>query len=210
MGDEPKPTPGPGGPFSSPVLSARDRASGALAARALLLAVAAVLGLFGLAILTTPRAELPPHIVLSRSVFNVRVAVEEHALNHDQLYPASADWLVTLRREQLLGEAGAMNALQPSPWGGGAFTQANVVPLPRWLPTAAQLAHGAQAPPLGAPLAPGHAPTSATFDAQTWGAILYDHDGVSGTYVIYGLGKVRDQIGVRMGGWNAGGTWQAF
>jgi hypothetical protein len=64
------------------------------------------------------------------------------------------------------------------------------------LPTAVDRAAGRrQAVPLK-PLGRGRRPQDGPYTYLTYGALLYDHDPVSNTYVLYGIGRVGDQAAV--------------
>lgn len=138
---------------------------------------------------------------LNENVKPVVSALSRYAAGSDdnRLFPAAEDWVDNLCTHGLL----PANALPPSPWKAEArwfqlgtpagFRQANTPDWPQGLVDAAQLVRGARASAVGTVLGHGELPTHATFDATTYGALLYDVDPAGQVAVLYGVGQKGDQ-----------------
>jgi hypothetical protein len=109
----------------------------------------------------------------------VGLALEECVANSDNHPPSDYEWLDALGKEQAYLPGGKLPA---SPWNP-EFAQANALQL-------SDLPPGARP---GQALGKGKRPGSSTFDALTYGAILYDLEEGSDTYSLYGVTQRGDQ-----------------
>jgi hypothetical protein len=113
-------------------------------------------------------------------------------------FPAPEAWIGTLAERGLLPG----NALPASPWEHARawgllaprrYRQANELAPEAGLVDAGRLAHGARPTAEGTVLGAGHQPDHATFDAKTYGALVYDADPKGRLAVLYGIGRKGDQ-----------------
>ena len=122
---------------------------------------------------------------LSASVKQISLAVEMYGVDHDGRYPGTTSWLADLTPAQ--GRYLPDNQLPKMPWGARRQTNALAVH---------DLGQQLSLDPkhltaVGTVLGKGKVSTTGSFDALTYGAVLYEALGKGG-YVLYGIGKRGD------------------
>jgi type II secretory pathway pseudopilin PulG len=122
------------------------------------------------------------------NVNTLRLGLEQWAVDNNGTYPVDLMAMVRSKGNYMPGRQ-----LPPSPWGNGRFRQANMLTVA----DAPVKLNGPNDPagpsPVGTVLGPGKVPTGATFDATTYGAILYDHEPKEEKYLLYGIGKKQNK-----------------
>jgi hypothetical protein len=149
-----------------------------------------ILGFFTFAILVPSflgcGGEISRESGVRANVSTVAMALEQYASDHDGQYPRADHWVEDLTREHRNYLPG--NKLPRSPWATQAQTAA-LTPAGTGLPTASQLGDRAKTAIRGAVVGKGEAPRTAPTSAYQYGAILYDLDPKTQTYVLYGVGQ---------------------
>jgi len=143
-------------------------------------------------------ADAALNVAMADRVIKVHQALQFHAQRpwrkHGEPYAPDSVALVTFIRAL---EDGDGVRLLVNPFG--APVQDRAIPIAEAngaLPSAANRAAGRrQAVPLK-PLGRGRRPQDGPYTYLTYGALVYDHDPASGTYVLYGIGRVGDQAAV--------------
>lgn len=129
-----------------------------------------------------------PRRQVATKVLKLEKALERHGARErkpdEAAYPATGEFVAFVRA---LPEGADLLA---NPYGEPA--QAAPVAPPAGLPTAAQLRDRLSKPLPDTPLGPGEAP-GPTYSARTYGALIYDHDPESDSYVLYGVAQAGDQ-----------------
>lgn len=114
----------------------------------------------------------------------LRMAVEQYATDHEGRYPTRAGWLAAVRQR---GGGYLPGEHLPTIWSKTPQGAALAPPPP--LVGAAAIAAGARPSPEQTDLGPGRVAEEGPVDARCYGALLYDHDPKTETYVIYAIGK---------------------
>jgi hypothetical protein len=174
------------------VLFALDRlrppAAVGLFAGALALGVVGGLGAHSFAAPPADVARTDPNREVAAQVLRVGQALERHA-NRDAraldepAYPDNEAFAAFLARLP------AKDVPLENPFGRGMQRNHVAAGGDTGLPTAAEHRAGAPAPILNRPLGPGEPPGEGPYTARTYGALVYDHDPKSDSYVLYGIGK---------------------
>jgi len=125
-----------------------------------------------------------PNAGLRQQASQIQVALEDYAEAHGGRYPARDRWIA-----ELTAEPGPLHgqALPKTRWGTAGQT-AVLAPAALGLPGADQPAAIANVPPMEI-FPGGQPPHGAPSHADDFGAVLYDYDLKSQTYVLYVVGK---------------------
>lgn len=124
------------------------------------------------------------------NVTTLQLALEAYAGDHKGRYPPAGAPI----RELTRGRRGYLpdNLMPPSPWTGDRQPEALGL-ADTGLPTARAIATGTAPAPPGHRLGRGEAPRKYPVNAWQYGAVLYDYDPQTNTYVLYGIGRQRDK-----------------
>lgn len=124
----------------------------------------------------------------------LQMAIEQYAVDHNGQYPESGAWLKGLTGEAARGAFYLPeDRLSANPWApaGLAAHQLNELGTAGLQPVLAPA--GATPTAIGTALGAGQVAASGTYDATTYGALIYDHDRRSGIYTLYAIGKHGDR-----------------
>ncbi len=138
-----------------------------------------------------PAAEADPKRQVAAHVLRLGKALERHAASQERAengpaYPRTAEFLAFVKA---LPEGAELLA---NPYGGPAQAAPVAAGGTTGLPTAAEHKEHAPVPLPDTVLGPGQAP-AATYTARTYGALVYDHDPQTDSYVLYGIGQLGEQ-----------------
>lgn len=124
---------------------------------------------------------------LQANVNTVRLGLEQYSTDHNGHYPASDRWIIDLSTNNYLPD----NRMPGDPWMKDARQLSSTIAKPAGLPTAVQIAKGTKLEKVGRVVGVGHAPDpwKGPLAPVEYGAIVYDRDPESDTYVLYGIGE---------------------
>ena len=138
-------------------------------------------------------ARLDPDRVVASRVLLLARALEQQAYRRNRpasafKYPANAEFMAFVQ-----GLGMADDPLE-NPWTGVVQGE-RVAPGPGTeLPLARAIATGdAELPPMGSRLGTGHMPQTPAYTVRSYGALIYDHDPKSDTFVLYGVGRLGEE-----------------
>lgn len=121
------------------------------------------------------------------NINTIRMGLEQYATDNNGSYPATNSFMITaglLTNNYIPG-----NAMPRSPWSKNAQTTF-VIGSGNSMVGASTIAGGTAMPPIGTVMATvGNVNPTAPAAATDYGAIEYDLDPASQTYVVYGTGK---------------------
>jgi hypothetical protein len=154
-------------------------------ARPLLVLGMGLMGMLALGILLPPMfggcgVERGRNASMRANLSTVRMGLEQYATDHGR-YPSTQQLVKELGRENYLPG----NHLPATPWNREPQAVSISVAGTN-LPTARQVANG-QTPPPDLVVGRGEAPKGAPTNAYQYGAIVYDLDPKTQTYVLYGV-----------------------
>ena len=115
-------------------------------------------------------------------VYTAKSALESYSRDNNGHYPNNNDWISDIASNL------DQHQLPRAPWGNVVQHESLGIEGLK-LVTAATLAKASTKLPVGVHLGAGHMPIGGDFDQHTFGALLYDHDPGSDTYVIYAIGR---------------------
>lgn len=162
-----------------------------LRASAVVLVVLGLVGAYAWRQAARP-ADTDPQRRMATRVLKLGKALERHAAREDRpmqgepAYPTDEAFLAFVRA---LPEGAELLA---NPYGGPGQANVVVVDAGGGLPTAAERRAGAAIPLPDTVLGPGVAPGE-PYTARTFGALVYDHDPQTDSFVLYGIGRQDDQ-----------------
>ena len=126
--------------------------------------------------------------IMATRVLRLGQALERHATRQDRL-PGQMAYPLTVAFPAFVRSLPEGEKLLRSPWGEPSQAKPVHAGGATGLPTATQHLRGAEPPTLRVPLGPGTPPVAGGYSALTYGALVYDHDPVSDTFVLYGIGE---------------------
>jgi type II secretion system protein G len=122
------------------------------------------------------------------NINTIRMGLEQFATDNNGSYPGTGSFMATGAGGLLTNNYIPGNAMPRSPWSKAA--QSGFVAPASSLVGASLIAGGSQLPPIGTLLAStGNVQAASPASYTDYGAIEYDLDTASQTYVVYGTGK---------------------
>lgn len=119
------------------------------------------------------------------NMYAVGLAIEQYNIDNVGTYPANEGWLAAVTNFNYLPD----DQMPQNPYlreNGQRSRQANDVGVAG---TPLAPATAKKPSPEGTVVGPGRLPDGKAYDARTYGAIVYDHDPASGSYVLYAIGR---------------------